>query len=314
MTFGRECDEATSRLILDRFIDAGGTLVDTANNYGEPGGASESILGKALAGRRDTVVLATKVRFFTGDGPNDRGLSRRHVRMSVDASLRRLQTDWIDLLQIHSWDPVTPLDETLSTLDDLVRAGKVRYIGASNLTGWQLATANGLAALHMWEPFVSYQGNYSLVGRELEREVLPYCSYAGLGVLPYGPLGGGLLTGKYRRGESPGDGTRAGGEGMSAEGMSRRMTARAYATADVVREIAAECGRTPAQVALNWVNNRPQVTSSLLGARTIDQLEDNLGSVGWRLDSEHVERLDQSSRISIGYPQEFQHWMAAVGM
>ncbi|MFI5040999.1 MAG: aldo/keto reductase [Acidimicrobiales bacterium] len=314
MTFGRECAEAMSRMILDRFIDAGGTLVDTANNYGEPAGASETILGRALAGRRDRVVLATKVRFFTGDGSNDRGLSRRHVRMSVDASLRRLQTDWIDLLQVHSWDPVTPLAETLSTLDDLVHAGKVRYIGASNLTGWQLATANGLAALHEWEAFVAYQGNYSLVGRELEREVVPYCAYAGLGVLPYGPLGGGLLTGKYRRGEPPAAGTRAGGDGMSSEGMSRRMTDRAFATADVVREVAAEAGRTAAQVALNWVTNRPQVTSSLLGARTPDQLEDNLGSVGWRLEPEHVDRLDQSSRIRTGYPQEFQHWMAAVGM
>jgi aryl-alcohol dehydrogenase-like predicted oxidoreductase len=314
MTFGRECDEATSRRILDRFLDAGGTFVDTANNYGEPGGQSEAILGKALAGRRDRVVLATKVRFFTGDGTNDRGLSRRHVRMSVDASLRRLQTDWIDLLQVHSWDPVTPLAETLSTLDALVRAGKVRYIGASNFTGWQLATANGLADQHRWESFVSYQGNYSLVGRDLEREVMPYCAYAGMGVLPYGPLGGGLLTGKYRRGQPPGDGTRAAGEGLIAEGMSRRMTERAFATADVVQEIAAESGRTPAQVALNWVTNRPGVTSSLLGARTVEQLEDNLGSVGWQLDPEHVNRLDRSSRISVGYPQEFQQWMAAVGM
>jgi aryl-alcohol dehydrogenase-like predicted oxidoreductase len=314
MTFGRECDEATSCSILDRFIDAGGTFVDTANNYGEPGGASEAVLGRALAGRRDTVVLATKVRFFTGDGANDRGLSRRHVQMSVDASLRRLQTDWIDLLQVHSWDPVTPLDETLSTLDDLVRAGKVRYIGASNFTGWQLATANGLAAQHAWEPFVSYQGNYSLVGRELEREVLPYCTYAGLGMLPYGPLGGGLLTGKYRRGETPADDTRAAGVGLIAEGMSRRMTDRAFATADVVREIATELGRTPAQVALNWVTNRPEVTSSLIGARTVDQLDDNLGSVGWQLSPADVDRLDEASRISIGYPQEFQHWMASIAM
>jgi aryl-alcohol dehydrogenase-like predicted oxidoreductase len=195
-----------------------------------------------------------------------------------------------------------------------VRVGKVRYLGASNFTGWQLATANGLAAQHAWEPFVSYQGNYSLVGRELEREVLPYCAYAGFGVLPYGPLGGGLLTGKYRRGEPPEDGTRAGGEGLIAEGMNRRMTDQAFATADVVREIAAESGRTPAQVALNWVTNRPEVTSSLVGARTLDQLDDNLGSVGWELDSEHVDRLDHSSRIRIGYPQEFQHWMANIGM
>jgi aryl-alcohol dehydrogenase-like predicted oxidoreductase len=314
MTFGRECDEATSRSILDRYLDAAGTFVDTANNYGEPSGESEAILGRVLSGRRDSVVLATKVRFFTGDGANDRGLSRRHVRMSVDASLRRLQTDWIDLLQVHSWDPVTPLEETLSTLDDLVRAGKVRYIGASNFTGWQLATANGLAAQHAWEPFVSYQGNYSLVGRELEREVLPYCTYAGLGVLPYGPLGGGLLTGKYRRGAAPADGTRAAGVGLIAEGMTRRMTDRAFATADVVREIAGELGRTPAQVALNWVTNRPEVTSALIGARTVDQLEDNLGSVGWLVDPEHVDRLNEASRIRIGYPQEFQQWMANIGM
>jgi len=314
MTFGRECDEATSRAILDRFIDAGGTFVDTADNYGEPSGTSETILGRALTGRRDRVVLATKVRFFTGDGPNDRGLSRRHVRMSVDASLRRLQTDWIDLLQVHSWDPLTPLCETLSTLDDLVRSGKVRYVGASNLAGWQLATANGLAAQHDWEAFVSYQGNYSLVGRELEREVVPYCAYAGLGVLAYGPLGGGLLTGKYRRGQPPAAGTRAAGDGLSGEGMSRRMTEQAFATADVVRQVAAESGRTLAQVALNWVTNRPQVASSLLGARTVEQLDDNLGSVGWGLDPEHVDRLDEASRIRVGYPQEFQQWMAAVGM
>jgi aryl-alcohol dehydrogenase-like predicted oxidoreductase len=314
MTFGRECDEATSRSILDRFLDAGGTLVDTANNYGEPGGSSETILGRALTGRRDSVVLATKVRFLTGDGTNDRGLSRRHILMSVDASLRRLQSDWIDLLQLHSWDPVTPLGETLSALDDLVRVGKVRYVGASNFTGWQLAAANGLAAQHSWEPFVSYQGNYSLVGRELEREVLPYCAYAGMGVLPYGPLGGGLLTGKYNRGEQPADGTRAAGAGLIAEGMNRRMTDRAFATAEVVREIASESGHTAAQVALNWVTNRPEVTSSLVGARTVAQLDDNLGAVGWRLDREHVGRLDDSSRIRIGYPQEFQDWMASIAM
>jgi aryl-alcohol dehydrogenase-like predicted oxidoreductase len=314
MTFGRECDEATSRAILDRYLEAGGTFVDTANNYGEPGGASEAILGRALADRRDAVVLATKVRFFTGDGSNDRGLSRRHVMMSVDASLRRLRTDWIDLLQVHSWDPLTPLAETLATLDDLVRSGKVRYIGASNFTAWQLAVANGLAAENSWEPFVAYQGNYSLVGRELEREVVPYCEYAGMGVLPYGPLGGGLLTGKYRRGEPAADGTRAAGDGLGGEGMSRRMTDRAFATADVVQEVAAETGRTAAQVALNWVNNRPQVTSSLIGARTVDQLEDNLGAVGWQLDPEHVRRLDDASRVRVGYPKEFQDWMASVGM
>src|SRR4051794_11375198 len=314
MTFGRECDEAASREILQRFLEAGGTFIDTANNYGEPSGASESILGRALAGRRDEVVLATKVRFPTGEGTNDRGLSRRHVRMSVAASLRRLQTDWIDLLQIHSWDPLTPLDETLSTLDDLVRAGDVRYLGASNLASWQLATANGRAGQRGWEPFVAYQGNYSLVGRDLEREVLPYCSYAGLGVLAYGPLGGGLLTGKYRPGEPPRADTRAASDGLVGEGMSRRMTERAFATAEVVRQVADELGRTPAQVAANWVIQQAGVTVALLGARTVTQLEDNLGAVGWRFEPEHLARLDASSRIAAGYPQEFQRWMSAVGM
>jgi len=160
MTFGREADEATSRSILDRFLDAGGTFVDTANNYGEPGGASEAILGRALAGRRDTVVLATKVRFFTGDGANDRGLSRRHIRMSVDDSLRRLQTDWIDLLQVHSWDPVTPLAETLATLDDLVRDGKVRYPRREQL--------HGMAARHgQWSGRAAHVGAVRVVSREL---------------------------------------------------------------------------------------------------------------------------------------------------
>jgi len=314
MTFGRESDEETSRAILERFLDAGGTLVDTANGYGEPRGASEEILGRILKGRRDDVVLATKVRFPMGDGTNERGLSRRHIRMSVESSLRRLQTDWIDLLQIHSWDPDTPLEETLSTLTDLVRAGDVRYIGASNLTGWQLGTAGGLASRAGWEPFVSYQGNYSLVARELEREVLPYCAYAGLAMLSYGPLGGGVLTGKYRPGEAPPEDTRASGDGISAISVGRQMTERGFATAEVVRQVAAETGRTPAQVALNWVTYRPGATSSLLGARSVEQLQDNLGSIGWHLDEEHRNRLDESSRFKLGYPQDAQRWMASIGL
>ena len=271
MTFGRECEEATSRLILDRFIDAGGTFVDTANNYGEPGWSVGGDLGPGAGGSARPGGAGDQGPVLDEDGSNGPRLVAPACADELDASLRRLRTDWIDLLQVHSWDPVTPLDETLSTLDDLVRAGKVRYIGASNLTGWQLATANGRAAQHGWEQFVSYQGNYSLVGRDASSNgrSCPTAPTRGLGVLPYGPLGGGLLTGKYRRARHPGTGTRAGGAGMSSEGMSRRMTARAFAIADVVGEIADQCGRTPAQVALNWVNNRPEVTASLLGARTV---------------------------------------------
>src|SRR5687768_5083907 len=180
MTFGREIDEDASRAILDRYLDAGGTFVDTANVYGA--GASEEILGRALGPRRDGIVLATKFRMPLGDDPNSGGASRRHIREAVEASLRRLQTEWIDLYQIHCWDPATPLEETVSTLDDLVHEGKVRYVGASNYTAWQLATALGLSARHGWEPFISLQPQYSLACRDIERELLPLCKAEGLAV------------------------------------------------------------------------------------------------------------------------------------
>ena len=206
MTFGREADESTSRAMVDRFLDAGGNFIDTADVYSD--GVSEEITGRTLAGRRDEVVLATKVRFPTGPGPNDVGLSRRHIRLGVENSLRRLGTDWIDLYQVHCWDERTPLEESLSTLNDLVREGKVRYLGASNFAAWHLATALGTSELHGWEAFASLQPEYSLIARDIERELLPLCRARGLAVLPWSPLAGGILTGKYRPGEELPSGTR----------------------------------------------------------------------------------------------------------
>jgi aryl-alcohol dehydrogenase-like predicted oxidoreductase len=302
MTFGREADEATSKALVDRFLDAGGNFVDTANVYSL--GVSEEITGRALAGRRDDVVLATKVRFRMGDGPNDVGLSRRHIRMQVEASLRRLGTDWIDLYQVHCWDANTPLEETISTLDDLVREGKVRYVGASNYTAWQLAKSLGIAALHGWEPFVSLQPEYSLITRDIERELLPLCRDAGLAVLPWSPLAGGILSGKYREGEELPPGTR-GGDTEEAITFTYRLDERAWRIIEAVRTVAEEIGKTPAQVALNYVVNRPGVTAPIIGVRNLEQLDANLGAIGWRLEDAQLKSLLWASAFPRGYPYDF---------
>ncbi len=302
MTFGREADEATSRAIVDRFLDAGGNFVDTANVYSL--GISEEITGRAIAAKRDAVVLATKVRFRMGDGPNDVGLSRRHIRMQVEASLRRLGTDWIDLYQVHCWDNHTPLEETISTLDDLVREGKVRYVGASNYTAWQLAKALGIAALRGWEPFVSLQPEYSLITRDIERELLPLCRDAGLAVLPWSPLAGGILSGKYREGEELPAGTR-GGDTEEAITFTYRLDERAWRIVEAVRSVAGQVGRTPAQVALNWVVNRRGVTAPIIGVRNLEQLEANLDAVGWQLEDEQRKALLWASAFPRGYPYDF---------
>ena len=309
MTFGRESPEADSRAMLDRFLDAGGNFVDTADVYG--GGASETILGRVFderPGLRDQVVLATKFRMpAAGGDANASGGSRRHVRAAVEGSLRRLRTDWIDLYQMHAWDPRTPIEETLATLDDLVHAGLVRYVGASNYTAWQLERALGRAAARGWAPFVALQPQYSLVCRDIEREVLPCARDAGLAVLPWSPLGGGLLSGKYRRGEVPGLDTRAGDDSTPSGLLVRARLDEADhdRVLDTVRTVADAVGRTPAQVALNWVGHRPGVTAPILGARTLAQLDDNLGGLGWRLDDEHTRRLDEASALRLGYPYEF---------
>jgi aryl-alcohol dehydrogenase-like predicted oxidoreductase len=302
MTFGREADEKTSQAIVDRFLDAGGNFVDTANVYSD--GVSEEITGRALGARRDVVVLATKVRFQHGPGPNDVGLSRRHIRSAVEQSLRRLGTEWIDLYQVHCWDARTPLEETVSTLDDLVHEGKVRYVGASNYTAWQLAKALGLAAMRGWEPFVSLQPEYSLITRDIEREILPLCKVDGLAVLPWSPLAGGILTGKYSRDAELPPGTR-GGEAEEPITFTYKLDDRAWKIVDAVRDIAAKTGRSAAQVSLSWVLHRRGVTSPIIGARNLEQLEDNLGVVDWRLDEEDERALTWASAFPRGYPYDF---------
>ena len=308
MTFGRETPEDESNAILDRYLDAGGNFIDTANVYNR--GASEEILGRSLGARRENIVLATKCRMPMGDGPNLRGASRRVIREQVEASLRRLQTDWIDLYQIHCWDATTPLEETLSTLNDLVHEGKVRYLGASNYTGWQLATALGVSKQHGWEPYISIQPQYSLVTRDIERELFPLAEYAGLAVLPWSPLGGGLLSGKYRAGETPPDDSRAADSTPSAVLMRMRIQEqRNFAVAQAVQDLAADLGTTMAQVALNWVLHRPGVTAPILGARTVAHIEDNLGAIGWKLDADALTRLEDASAIERGYPYDFIDWI-----
>jgi aryl-alcohol dehydrogenase-like predicted oxidoreductase len=302
MTFGREADEATSHKMVDRFLDAGGNFIDTANVYSE--GVSEEVTGRALEGKRDRVILATKVRFAAGPGPNDVGLSRRHIRLAVEDSLRRLGTDWIDLYQVHCWDARAPLEETMSTLDDLVHEGKVCYIGASNYTAWQLAKSLGLSQGHGWQMFASLQPEYSLITRDIERELLPLCRSEGLAVLPWSPLAGGILTGKYRRDEDLPEGTR-GGDTEEPITFTYRLDDRAWAVVDAVRKAADETGKTPAQVALNWVVNRPGVTSPIIGARNLAQLEDNLGAVGWQLEEDQWKALSWASAFPRGYPYDF---------
>lgn len=296
MTFGDETDEATSHGMLDDFVAAGGTFIDTADVYGR--GVSEEIIGRWLAdrGNRDDLVVATKVRMPMGDRPNDIGLSRTHVLRGVEESLRRLQLDHIDLLQAHAWDPLTPIEETLGVFDDLVHAGKVRYVGVSNFTGWQLQRAVLLARVGGLAPVVTLQPHYNLLGRELEWELVPLCEDEGIGVLPWSPLGGGWLTGKYSRQERPSGATRLGEDPeRGIEAYDKRNTERTWRILDVVEGIARDRGASMAQVALNWVTQQPVVTATIIGARTRDQLADNLASASWSLTDDELDRLDEVS-------------------
>ena len=304
MTFGREADEPASKTMVDRYLDGGGRFVYTADVYGE--GTSEEVTGRALRGRRDGVVLATKVRFPMGDGPNDVGLSRRHVIAGCEASLRRLGTDWIDLYQVHMWDRLTPIEETLDALSDLVASGKVRYVGASNFAGWQLMRAELASALQGFTRFVSLQPQYSLIERRLEYEIGPAAQALGLGLIPWGPLAQGMLSGKYDRATGPGDDTRMGtAEPAHVESWDRRDEERNWAIVDAVGQVARETGRSPAQVALNWLLTQPGVTAPIVGARRPEQLEDNLGAVGWRLDDAQRERLTAVSSPPPMHPYDF---------
>ncbi len=302
MTFGNEADESTSKQIVDRFMDAGGNFIDTANVYSQ--GVSEEITGRAIAGKRDQVVLATKARFQMGTDANAVGSSRRNLRAACEASLRRLGTEWIDLYQVHCWDANTPLEETLSTLDDLVHEGKVRYVGASNFASWHLMKALGLSALHGWEPFVCLQPEYSLITRDAERELLPLCESEGLAVIPWSPLGGGVLTGKYTKDTKFDKGTR-GGDSDNPITFTYRLDDRAWNVIDAVKDAAEKAGKTSAQIALNWVVNRRGITAPIIGARNLSQLDDNLGAIGWQLDDDTRKSLTWASAFRLGYPHEF---------
>ena len=283
MTFGAETDEPGAHEQLDRFLEAGGNLVDTADVYGD--GRSEEIIGRWFASRpadvTEPVVLATKGRFPAAgdDSPNGAGLSARHLTRALDASLRRLGLESVDLYQVHAYDPLTPLEETLRTLDQFIRAGKIRYYGLSNFTGWQLTKAVHLArALNLAGP-VTLQPQYSLLAREIEWEIVPACLDAGMGLLPWSPLGGGWLSGKYRRDQRPSGDTRLGDDpNRGMEAYDRRGTERTWNVIDAVQKVAEDRGVSMAEVALAWVAARPAVTSTILGARTLGQLEANLRS------------------------------------
>jgi aryl-alcohol dehydrogenase-like predicted oxidoreductase len=307
MTFGCETSEQDSLMMLDHFVAAGGDFIDTADVYSQ--GVSEQIIGRWLKDHpRDKFIIATKVRYAMGDGRNDVGLSRKHILEGAEASLRRLQTDYIDLYQVHCWDPGTPLEETLSALDWLVKSGKVRYIGVSNFKGWQLQKAIDLSHQMGWERFVCLQPLYNLLDRSVEWELAEVCLNEGLGMIPWSPLRGGWLTGKYRRDmQTPPEGTRvktAEEKGWS-ENWSAYANERTWRIIDVLMEIAEEVDREPAQVAINWLLRRPGVTAPIIGARTLSQLESNLGAVGWQLSEKQHRRLTTVSEPKLPYPYDF---------
>ncbi len=304
MYFGQETSEEESSRFMDYFVDAGGNFIDTADIYTQ--GRSEEVIGRWLKTRnRYDVIIATKVRYPVGPGPNDAGLSRKHILEGVEASLRRLNTDYIDLYQMHCWDERTPLEETLSTLDMLVRSGKVRYIGASNHSGWQLQKSIDLSRQMGWERYICLQPQYNLLCRPTEWEVIPVCLNEGLGIIAWSPLRGGWLSGKYRRGMSePPSGSRIEaatdkGRGEAWDNYNNDYT---WQVVDALVAVAEAVGKTPAQVALNWLLQRPGVTAPILGPRTLDHLRENLAAGGWSLSQEHMERLNEASDVRLPSP------------
>jgi len=304
MTFGWQSDEATSHRILDQFVGQGGNFLDTANVYSE--GKSETNLGSWLKGRkRSEIVLATKARFRTGEGANDLGLSRKNLWHAVRDSLDRLGTDYIDLLQVHAWDPLTPLDETFGTLDQLVKEGWIRYVGISNYRGWQFEKALQLCRQRGWSEPVSLQSQYSLYARATEYELLPMCSAENIALLPWSPLAGGFLSGKYRQGvRDPPPGTRIADSENKEWYYDRFENDRAPRIVSAVETVARESGKTMTQVALNWVVSHPTVTAPIVGVRSAEQLSEDLGSVGWSLSSEQLAVLDRASALQVTYPYD----------
>lgn len=307
MNFGNTdfgCDEAASIEIIHAFLDGGHNFIDTANVYSI--GISETILGKAIKGRRHNVVVATKAGGQMATGPNDVGTSRAHVMRACEDSLRRLDTDYIDLYQMHRYDTSVPLEETLSTLNDLVRLGKVRYIGVSNWNASQIAEAARVIEARGWEPLVSLQPQYSIIARDIEVEIVGVCERFGLGIIPWSPLAGGLLTGKYKRDEKPAEGTRLGGSGPMMEIWKRRLLRdRNYEIVDVVTAEAEQLGVSPIAYSLAWNLAQPGVVAPIIGPKSVQQLENNVAALDVTIPAESIERVNQASRPNLPYPQNF---------
>ena len=309
MTFGVETgawgsSEAEAATMLDTYLERGGNFIDTADFYGGMGG-SERLLGKLLGKRRERAIISTKYSLTTRPGdPNASGNHRRNMVRSVEDSLRRLGTDWIDLLYLHMWDFRTPVDEILRAFDDLVRAGKVLYTGLSDVPAWQASRMQAIADLRGWTPFCALQISYSLIERTVEREMIPMAREMGMGVCPWSPLGGGVLSGKYTRADlaPPQPGSTYDRKTMNA--ATGRLSERNIAIAEVVAQIAAEIGASPAQVALAWTLANPAVSAPVLGARTPAQLEDNLGALDLTLDESHLQRLDTASAVPAVFPMD----------
>jgi len=311
MTFGNsqkigDTDLSHAQRQIDMCLDAGVNLIDTANVYSA--GVSESTIGEALGGgRRERALIATKVRFPMGTGPNDKGLSRWHIIAEAEASLKRLKTDHIDLYQVHEWDGSTPLEETMEALDTLVKQGKVRYIGCSNYSGWHIMKALNIAERHNFQRFVSQQIHYTLQAREAENELVPISIDQGLGILVWSPIAGGLLSGKYRRNSGPESGRHVGGHNEPPVYDADKL----YDIVDVIVSIAEAHGVSGAQVSLAWLLQRPAVTSVIIGGRTEEQFKDNLAAADLKLTSEDISRLDKVSQPNLQYPYWHQNWTAS---
>lgn len=298
-------DVAEARRLVDICLDAGVTMFDTADIYSS--GASESILGGAIKGRRDQVLISTKATFRFDDQPNNVGSSRFHLIEGIDAALKRLGTDYIDLFQLHGFDAMTPVEETLSTLDDMVRAGKIRYLGVSNFSGWHLMKSLAVADRYGYSRYVANQTYYSLIGRDYEWELMPLGLDQGVGAVVWSPLGWGRLTGKIRRGQPLPETSRLHKTG----GVGPQVTDDyLYRVVDALDEIAKETGKTVPQIALNWLLQRPTVSTLVVGARNEEQLRQNLGAVGWNLTTEQVAKLDAASEIAPVYPYWHQRGFA----
>lgn len=295
-------DVTEARRMIDLSLDAGLTFFDTADVYSD--GASESILGEALRGRRDRVILSSKTGLRLGEGANDAGTSRLRLLKAVDASLKRLGTDYLDLLQLHAFDAMTPIEETLSTLDDLVRAGKVRYLGVSNFSGWQLMKSLGIADRHGWSRYVANQAYYSLIGRDYEWELMPLGIDQGVGAVVWSPLGWGRLTGKLRRGQPLPATSRLHDTADVGPPVAQERLFRIVDALDIVAE---ETGKSIPQIAINWLLQRPTVSTVLIGARNEEQLRQNLGAIGWQLSADQIARLDAAGAMEAPYPY-YPYW------